>query len=120
MSVRNIGIPGVNPPNVKECDDKNCPFHANSGAPKIRGKILNGIIVSKKSKNTVIIRQDYVHFIKKFQRYERRNSRLAAHLPECLRYEIEVGDHVKLGECRKISKTKAFIVLTKILSSEVD
>jgi small subunit ribosomal protein S17 len=110
MSVRNIGIPGVNLPK-KTCEDLSCPFH---GKTRIRGKITQGVVVSKNSRNTVVIRQDYVQFIKKYQRYERRNSRLACHLPECLRTEIDVGDLVKVGESRKISKTKAFIVLDKV------
>ena len=112
---RNIGIPGVNPPKTEECDDKDCPFH---GTTRIRGKITKGIIVSKKSRNTVIIRQDYVQFIRKYQRYERRNSRLACHLPNCLRHDIEIGDLVIVGESRKLAKTKAFIVLDKIRSGE--
>ena len=107
---RNIGVPGVVVPK-KECEDKKCPFH---GDTKIRGKITKGVVVSKKSRNTVVIRQDYVQFIKKYQRYERRNSRLACHLPECLWYEIEVGDLVRVGEARKLSKTKTFIVLDKL------
>ena len=111
---RNIGIPGVNPPKTTEtCHDKDCPFH---GATRIRGKITKGVVVSKKSRNTVIIRQDYVQFIKKYQRYERRNSRLACHLPECLSHDIEIGDLVIVGESRKLAKTKAFIVLDKIKS----
>jgi small subunit ribosomal protein S17 len=115
---RNIGIPGITPPKAKaeECNDKFCPFH---GISKIRGKITKGVVVSKKSRNTVIIRQDYVQFVRKYQRYERRNSRLACHLPECLRYEINIGDLVRVGESRKISKTKAFIVLDKLSSGEV-
>jgi len=116
VSVRNIGIPGVSPPKIRECSDKNCPFH---GTTRIRGKITNGVVVSKKSRNTVIIRQDYVQFIRKYQRYERRNSRLACHLPECLRNEIQLGDLVRLGESRRISKTKAFIILEKISSGVV-
>ncbi|MHA1272832.1 MAG: 30S ribosomal protein S17 [Promethearchaeota archaeon] len=109
---RNIGVPKVEPPK-RECNDKKCPFH---GTTRIRGKITQGVVVSKKAKNTVIIRQDYVQFIKKYQRYERRNSRLACHLPECLRYEINVGDLVRVGETRKLSKTKSFIVLDKLKS----
>jgi len=110
---RNIGVPGVTPPKTSECTDTECPFH---GSTRIRGKITKGVVVSKKSKNTVIIRRDYMHFIRKYQRYERRNTRLACHLPECLWHEIEVGDMVRVGESRKISKTKAFIVLEKISS----
>jgi small subunit ribosomal protein S17 len=117
MSVRNIGIPGVNPPTNRECNDKDCPFH---GSTRIRGKITQGVVVNKKSKNTVVIRQDYVKFVKKYQRYERRNSRLSCHLPECLNNDIEVGDLVRVGESRKLSKTKAFIVLDKIKTGAAD
>ncbi len=115
---RNIGIPGVIPPKTKteECQDQSCPFHGNT---RIRGKITQGVVVSKKSKNSVIIKRDYVNFVKKYQRYERRNTRLACHLPECLLHEVEIGDLVKVGESRKISKTKAFIVLGKILEGGV-
>ena len=115
MSVRNIGIPGVNLPK-KTCEDQSCPFH---GSTRIRGKITQGVVVSKNSKNTVVIRQDYVQFIRKYQRYERRNSRLACHLPECLRTEINIGDLVRVGESRKVSKTKAFIVLDKVKKEEI-
>ncbi|MFX0003338.1 MAG: 30S ribosomal protein S17 [Candidatus Hodarchaeota archaeon] len=115
---RNIGIPGVLPPKSKaeDCKDQSCPFH---GTTRIRGKITEGVVVSKKSKNTIIIRRDYVQFVKKYQRYERRNTKLACHLPDCLIQEIEVGDLVRVGESRKVSKTKAFIVLDKISSKVV-
>ncbi len=115
---RNIGIPGVVPPKSKaeDCKDHDCPFH---GTTRVRGKIAKGVVVSKKSKNTVIIRRDYVQFIKKYQRYERRNTRLACHLPECLIQEIDIGDLVRVGESRKLSKSKAFIVLGKIISKVV-
>ena len=116
MSIRNIGIPGVSPPKAKECNDKDCPFH---GTTRIRGKITSGVVVSKKSRNTVIIRRNYVQFIKKYQRYERRNTRLACHLPDCLRNEINLGDLIRVGESRKLSNTKAFIVLEKISSEEI-
>jgi small subunit ribosomal protein S17 len=112
---RNIGIPGVVPSKSKaeDCKDQNCPYH---GTTRIRGKIAKGVVVSKKSKNTVIIRRDYVQFIKKYQRYERRNTKLACHIPDCLNHEIDIGDLVRVGESRKLSKSKAFIVLEKISS----
>jgi small subunit ribosomal protein S17 len=115
---RNIGIPGVVPPKGKaeECNDQFCPYH---GSTRVRGKVTQGTVVSKKSKNTVIIRRDYVQFVKKYQRYERRNTRLACHLPECLSHEVDIGDLIRVGESRKISKTKAFIVLDKISSGAV-
>jgi small subunit ribosomal protein S17 len=110
MSARNIGIPGVSIPS-DVCQDYNCPFH---GTLRIRGRILQGVVGKKRMKNTVTIRRDYVQFIKKYQRYERRNSIIAAHLPPCLSSQINEGDLVKIGECRPISKTKAFCVIQKI------
>lgn len=112
---RNIGVPNVSAP-TKVCSDKYCPFH---GDTRIRGKITQGVVVSKKSDNTVVIRQDYVHFVPKYERYERRNTRIACHLPECLEEKIKTGDTVIIGESRKISKTKAFIVLDKVSKEEV-
>ncbi len=111
MSVRNIGVPGVVAPTAKECSDKSCPFH---GTTRIRGKITQGVVISKKSKNTVVINIDYLMFIKKYQRYERRHSHLSCHLPECLKNDIQLGDLVKVGESRKVSKNKSFIVLQKL------
>ncbi|RLI38599.1 30S ribosomal protein S17, partial [Candidatus Bathyarchaeota archaeon] len=33
----------IKPPEGPPCDDKNCPFH---GTLRIRGKILEGVVVS--------------------------------------------------------------------------
>ncbi|GAF97826.1 unnamed protein product, partial [marine sediment metagenome] len=37
----------------------------------------------------------------------------------CLVPEIEIGDLVRVGESRKISKTKAFIVLDKVSRRDI-
>ena len=87
MSIKNIGVPGVNPPKSRECDDKNCPFHAKKNAPRIRGKITKGILVSKKARNTVIIRQDYVQFIKTNPRY----GNALKHVGKAERYMQKLG-----------------------------
>merc|ERR1712071_34697 len=57
--------------------DKKCPF---TGNVSIRGRILTGICASLKMKRSVIIRRDYLHFIKKYQRYEKRHRNLVAHM----------------------------------------
>lgn len=46
--------------------DKKCPF---TGNVSIRGRILSGIVKSAKMKNTIIVRMNYFHYIKKYQRY---------------------------------------------------
>ncbi|MDR3705106.1 MAG: 30S ribosomal protein S17 [Paludibacteraceae bacterium] len=49
--------------------DKKCPF---TGNVSIRGRILKGICISTKMKNTIVIRRDYLHFVKKYRRFEKR------------------------------------------------
>jgi small subunit ribosomal protein S17 len=93
----------------KTCDDINCPFH---GILSLRGHTLEGIVVSDKMEKTIIVRRDYLNYVPKFKRYERRRSHVPAHNPPCL--EIKAGDRVKLAECRPISKTVSFVVIEKL------
>ena len=104
--LRNVGIPGVTPPE-KECtNDVNCPFH---GTITTRGRILKGIVVSTKMNNTIVIQRDYDFYVPKYERYERRHTRQSAHCPACI--EVAVGDEVQICETRRISKTVAFVVV---------
>lgn len=45
--------------------DKKCPF---TGNVSIRGRILTGVVVSNKMKNTIVLRRDYLRFVKKYKR----------------------------------------------------
>ena len=93
----------------KTCKDINCPFH---GTLSLRGHSLEGIVVSDKMDKAIIVRRDYLHYVPKFKRYERRRNNLPAHSPPCL--EIKAGDKVRLAECRSISKTVSFVVIEKL------
>lgn len=97
----------VKPPE-EECQDKNCPYHGNL---KVRGRVFEGHVVSNKMEKTVVIEKSYAEKAPKFERYERRSSHIQAHNPSCI--EAEEGDEVKIGECRKLSKQKSFVVLEK-------
>jgi len=92
----------------KTCEDRNCPFH---GDLSVRGHSLDGVVVSVKMDKTVIVERDYLHYVSKLMKYERRHSRIASHNPPCL--ETKEGDHVKIAECRPISKTVSFVVVEK-------
>ena len=105
--VRDIGYDVKKP--EKECDDPRCPFH---GTLPIRGKILKGNVVSSKMSQTVVVERNYLHFLPKYERYERRRSRIAAHNPVCI--NVKKGDRVKIAECRPLSKTKHFVVIEKM------
>jgi len=108
QKVNNIGIEGIKPPE-KFCNDVRCPWH---GHIKIRGKLLEGIVVSAKASKTVTVMREYVIYVPKYERYMRRRSKIKAHLPDCI--EVKEGDKVLIGETRPLSKTKHFVVLTKL------
>src|SRR5271156_4728368 len=80
--------------------DKKCPF---TGMVSIRGRILTGKVVSTKMHRTLIIRREYLHFIPKYARYEKRHNNLAAHVSPAFR--VDEGDTVTVGQCRPLSKT---------------
>ena len=86
--------------------DKKCPFTSNTA---IRGRIIKGMVISAKMDRTLIIRRDYLHYISKYQRYEKRHSNVPVHVSPCFR--VKEGDIVTAGECRPISKTVRFNVL---------
>ncbi len=96
----------------KPCDDRNCPFH---GQLSVRRKFLDGRVVSAKMTKTVTVERDYLHYLKKYTRYEKRRSKIMAHSPPCM--EVREGDRVRIAECRPLSKEVAFVVVEK-LSSE--
>ncbi len=104
LMVKNVGV-DVKPPK-QECDDENCPFH---GHLSVRGQILEGVVVSDKMELTVVVERKFEHWVGKYQRYEKRRSKVHAHNPPCI--NAKVGDSVLIMECRPISKTKSFVVL---------
>jgi small subunit ribosomal protein S11e len=87
--------------------DKKCPF---TGDVSIRGRILTGTVMSTKMERTIIIRRDYLHFVRKYDRYEKRHKNLAAHCSPAF-VGVQAGDIVTVGECRPLSKTVRFNVL---------
>eukprot|EP00823_Brevimastigomonas_motovehiculus_P001254 TRINITY_DN11765_c0_g1_i1.p1 TRINITY_DN11765_c0_g1~~TRINITY_DN11765_c0_g1_i1.p1 ORF type:complete len:156 (-),score=29.83 TRINITY_DN11765_c0_g1_i1:215-682(-) len=105
---RNVGLGIKTPKEAIEGKyvDKKCPF---TGNVSIRGRILKGIVKSARMKRTIIVRRDFLHYIPKYQRYEKRHSNLAAHCSPCFR--IKEGDKVLVGQCRPLSKTVRFNVL---------
>merc|ERR1712042_268945 len=87
--------------------DKKCPF---TGNVSIRGRILTGVIQKLKMNKTITIRRDYLHYIKKYNRFEKRHRNMSVHLSPCFR-DVRAGDIVTIGECRPLSKTVRFNVL---------
>ena len=87
--------------------DKKCPF---TGNVSIRGRIIKGMCLSTKMKNTIIVRRDFLHYVKKYQRYQKSHHNLPAHCSPAFK-RITEGDIITIGQCRPLSKTVRFNVL---------
>ncbi|MBU4143207.1 30S ribosomal protein S17 [Patescibacteria group bacterium] len=104
MKTRNIGISSAK--TKEECNDNNCPVH---GSLKCRGRTFTGTVISTKMQKTAIIEWERRYFLGKYERYEKRRSRVKAHNPICI--NVHEGDIAKIMECRPLSKTKNFVVV---------
>jgi len=73
-----------------------------------RGRKFIGEVVSDKMSKTVTVQWDRRKYIPKYERYEKRRTKVKAHNPETI--NAEKGDIVRIEETRPISKTKNFVV----------
>ena len=103
---KDLGI-GIEGPE-KACEDVNCPWH---GRLPVRGRVFEGVVASTKSHMTAIVERGYHKLLPKYQRLERRKSRISAHNPPCI--AAKDGDRVVIAECRPLSKTKQFVLVSK-------
>ena len=106
--VKNVGL-GIRTPDAAiegNFVDKKCPF---TGNVSIRGKILKGLVTSTKMKRTIVVRRDYLHYIPKYRRFEKRHKNISAHCTPA--FPVKEGDVVTIGQCRPLSKTVRFNVV---------
>lgn len=106
--VKSIGLGIKTPAAAMEGNyvDKKCPF---TGDVSIRGRILKGLVISTKMKRTIIVRRDYLHYIVKYRRFEKRHTNIAVHCSPA--FAVKEGDIVTIGQCRPLSKTVRFNVV---------
>lgn len=90
------------------CTDGNCPFH---GKLRLHGRRLSGTVSSAKMRRTANIVIERMVVLKKYDRHERRRSKLKVHNPECV--SAKEGDKVDVIECRPLSRTKHFVIVRK-------
>ncbi len=98
----------------QECNDFACPRH---GKISLRGRSFRGIIIKKFPKRAVIEFERTI-YIKKYERYAKRKTKLHARLPDCIFKDIDIGDYVEVRECRPISKIIHFVVTRKVSEEE--
>jgi small subunit ribosomal protein S17 len=88
------------------CDDRHCPFH---GRLPVRGQVLEGTVVSTSMQRTAVVERTLLHYVPKFERYEKRRRRYLAHAPPCL--AVPVGHRVRFAETRPLSKLVSFCLV---------
>ncbi len=94
------------------CKDKDCHVHGNL---KVRGRTFEGKVIKKFHKR-IAIEFERMIYVKKYERYKKSKTKIHARLPVCMEKEINVGDLIKVQECRPLSKIIHFVVIEKIKS----
>ncbi|MCK4996985.1 30S ribosomal protein S17 [Candidatus Pacearchaeota archaeon] len=85
-----------------ECKDRLCPIHGDKKL-KMRGRTFEGVVVKKLHGRTTI---EFERMLKlpKYERYEKRKTKIHARVPECMKNDFAVGDLIQVAETRPISK----------------
>lgn len=75
----------------------------------IRGNIFEGKVISAKARKTITVERILTQYIPKYERYKKVKSKIKAHVPTGI--NVKEGNIVRIGETRKISKTKNFVLM---------
>jgi len=84
-----------------------------------RGRSFKGTVINKFPKR-VVIEFERTIYIKKYERYSKRKTKLHARLPDEMFKEINIGDYIEIKECRPLSKIIHFIVIGKSSKEQGD
>ena len=102
---------------VVECKDGLCPVHGDRKL-KMRGRTFEGVVV-RKFPGRVTIEFERMLKLPKYERYEKRQTKIHARLPDCMKDEVAVGDLIQIAETRPISKTIHCVVSKVVRKVEV-
>ena len=84
---------------------------------KTRGKIFKGRVITKHEKR-IAIEFERMIYVRKYERYAKTKTKIHARLPEHMEKQVQIGDYVKIQECRPLSKIIHFVVIEKLNNSE--
>lgn len=96
------------------CSDKDCFIH---GKLRARGRIFEGK-VTRKFPRRVAIEFERMVYVRKYERYAKSKTKIHARVPNCMENNINLGDIIRVQECRPLSKIIHFVVIKKIKSAE--
>lgn len=80
-----------------------------------RGRIFKGTVI-RKFPTRVVVEFERTVYVPKYERYYKKKTRLHAKLLGNI--DVELGDYVKIRECRPLSKIIHFIVIENLKSGE--
>jgi len=80
-----------------------------------RGRTFRGT-VTKRFEKRVVVEFERTIRVPKYERFAKRKTKLHARIPEGT--EVEVGDVVKVRECRPLSKIIHFVVIDVVRRKE--
>ena len=89
MKAKNIGIDVKAP--KETCEDNKCPFH---GHVRVRTRTRVGKVINSKVHQSITIEQERIVKIPKYERSEKRRTRIKAHNPPCI--DAREGDIVRV------------------------
>ena len=99
-----------------DCKDRLCPVHGDRKL-KMRGRTFEGAVI-RKFPGRVTIQFERMISLPKYERYEKRRTKIHARLPDCMKDDVAVGDLIQIAETRPISKMIHFVVSKVIKRKE--
>lgn len=96
------------------CADTDCPIH---GSLKTRGRTFKGYIIRKLPKR-IAIEFERIIYLKKYERFMKKKTRIHARLSQCMENQVKIGDYVMVQECRPLSKIIHFVFMNKIRDAD--
>jgi len=110
-NTRNIKAPRTNNTMAKEKTNKK---NESTNLVATRGRTFEGTVV-KKFSHRVVVEFERTVYVKKYERFFKKKTRLHARLPQEM--DINVGDYIKIRETRPLSKIIHFLVIEKVRSA---
>ncbi len=92
------------------CNDVKCPIHGNLS---VRGKVFQGTVIRKFPKR-ITIEFERTAYVRKYERYAKFKTKVHARLPDCEADKVQIGDYVRIKECRPLSKIIHFVFTEKV------
>ena len=102
-----------NEPHKKVQENKILANAENETKIGTRGRTFEGII-TKKFPKRIVMEFERMIYVRKYERYAKLKTKIHARLPDFMEKEINIGDLVKVQECRPLSKIIHFVVVQKL------